>query len=177
MNIKEKFEIYIYTAATRVYAEEIINYLNNHLKLCILSKERLVSREDILKSNNDIEKSIKSILPSDTSLVIIVDDRKDVWKANDIINITPFYFFNEFARNKKEKFFLQHDFALYSVSKILVFIHQCFFTYYNENNKKVLDVHKILNEKFKLILNYNFQLSSTSGLIILFPLGVIVRLF
>ena len=74
-NIRDKYEIYIYTHATKEYAEEVIKYLNKTFEYDYFSMQRLVARTDV-----SIEaKSIKRIFPTTEDMVVIVDDRTDVW--------------------------------------------------------------------------------------------------
>ena len=130
--------IYIYTAGTKEYAEEIIKYINYSFDYNYLSIDRLVAREDII-SEKGIFKSIKKVLPSDENMVIILDDRVDVWgNVENLININPFYFFKE-EKNKgnyvQDKFLKNDDdLSLFSIIKLLNFIHKSFYEYYKKFN-------------------------------------------
>ena len=156
---KDSYLIYIYTAGTKEYAEEIIKYINYSFDYNYLSNDRLVAREDIL-SEKGIVKSIKKVLPSDENMVIIIDDRIDVWgSVENLININAFYFFREDKNKNKyplEKFLKKDDdLSLFSIIKLLNFIHKSFYEYYKRFNT-ICDVKIIKKEKLKKIFNNLF---------------------
>lgn len=159
----KNFDIFIYTYGTLDYAKEIIRYLNITLKTDCLNCHKLVARE-----NNTYEyKNIKKIFPSTENMVIILDDRKDVWNnSSNLINLSPYFFFNEekYFKLKGKKYIEDDkDCVLYSISRLLNFIHGVFYRYYELNREKEnnrLCVKTIISNKFKQIFyNKNFILS------------------
>ena len=90
-------------------------------------------------------------------MVIIVDDRVDVWdNIENLINITPFFFFKEELNklNHVQDRFLKEDLdcSLYSIQKLLNYIHKSFYSYYLIYNS-ICDIRFIKKEKIKSIFN------------------------
>lgn len=165
-NIKEKYEIYVYTQGTRNYAEEIIKKINeifysdSKSEEKILSTDRLVAREDHLTEF----KTIKRIFPTTEDMVVILDDRTDVWVHNrqNLINLYPYFFFYDekycLIQDKFKK--SEDDKILLSIDKLLNFINQVFYYYYDNNHNRRADVKLILENKINKILNglgFNFS--------------------
>lgn len=69
----KKYEMHIYTMGTRSYAIEIAKILDPDQSLF---KERILSRDE---SGSFSVKSIKRLFPCDQSMVVVVDDRSDIW--------------------------------------------------------------------------------------------------
>lgn len=164
-SIRDKYEIYIYTYGTKDYAVEIINYINKVFEYEYFTTDRMVTRENL----NIEHKSIKRIFPTTEDMVVILDDRRDVWVHNtkNLINCVGYHFFTEDKqqlKNGAEKytpFDMDNDNVLYSVEKILHFVNDSFYYYFNLFNKKP-DVKAILQNKILSIFeNLNF---TTSGL-------------
>lgn len=88
-------------------------------------------------------------------MVIILDDRTDVWgNIDNLININAFFFFKE-EKNRlnyvKEKFLKDDDDQiLFSISLLLKFIHQAFFSYHAKFGS-ACDVRLIKREKMRMI--------------------------
>lgn len=152
-NLKNKYEIYIYTQGTVDYAQEIIKYINDTFDYNYFSNDRLVARTGLHWEN----KSIKKIFPTTEDMVVILDDRVDVWQQNkdNLINLVPYYFFHD------EKFFKiknrfrteDDDYILFSVEKILNFLNESFYFYYEKEGKiSKTCVKKIIDKKIKGIL-------------------------
>ncbi|KAJ3278134.1 Carboxy-terminal domain (CTD) phosphatase [Borealophlyctis nickersoniae] len=82
------YEMHIYTAGTREYAEEIAKLLDPNKDIF---GGRILSRDD---TDNPEAKSIKRIYPCDQSMVVVVDDRVEVWDDTaNIIQVKPYRFF------------------------------------------------------------------------------------
>lgn len=95
----KKYQLTIYTAGTRKYAEGVAGLIDPHGGLF---QDRIVSRSDAPKNKeNDfnpthIEKSLSKIFLSDQSMAVIVDDREDVWRGGQdrqLLLVKPFEFF------------------------------------------------------------------------------------
>ncbi|PVU86633.1 hypothetical protein BB561_006627 [Smittium simulii] len=84
----EIFELHIYTMGTREYAEavaELIDPTNHYFK------ERILSRDE---SGSMTHKSIRRLFPCDDSMVIVLDDRADVWNwSPNLIKVKKYAFF------------------------------------------------------------------------------------
>ena len=71
--MNKKYEMHIYTMGTRSYAVEVAKILDPDHSLF---KERILSRDE---SGSFSIKSIKRLFPCDQSMVVVVDDRSDIW--------------------------------------------------------------------------------------------------
>jgi FCP1-like phosphatase family protein len=149
-SIKDKYQIYLYTYGTHDYATEIIRYINKTFDYNYLDPEKLVAREN----NNYDHKTIKRIFPTMEDMVIIMDDRTDVWKNNKhLINVVPYFFFWDpgFTINSKYIKF-DEDRTLYSVTKLLLFINDIFYYSYTTYNNRI-NVKYILEKKLHSIFD------------------------
>lgn len=86
--VSRMFELHMYTFGTRMYALKVAQIIDPGHKIF---KERILSRDDC----GDIDyKTLKRIFPCDDSMVVIVDDREDVWKkSKNLVRIEPFLYF------------------------------------------------------------------------------------
>ncbi len=117
----------------------------------------MVSREDVI-CEKGILKSIKKVLPSHENMVLILDDRIDVWNnIENLINIKPFFFFNKEDKNEirinDEKSFNNYDdddYCLYSVTLLLKFIHNAYFSYHSKF-KSICDIRYLKKHKMNMI--------------------------
>lgn len=113
------FEIYIYTMGTRDYATNIVNLLK---ELCSfeIPDNQILSRQDCPDMTM---KNLKRIFPIQDTMVIIVDDREDVWQvepgviSNNLLKIEPYHYFiiqqevNEPLKDKSLSETPEKDFA------------------------------------------------------------------
>lgn len=87
-NIAEIYELHIYTMGTRAYAQNIANIIDPQRKLF---GDRILSRDE---SGSLTAKNLQRLFPVDTKMVVIIDDRGDVWKWNpNLIKVSPYDFF------------------------------------------------------------------------------------
>lgn len=70
-----KFELHIYTMGSRPYADQVARLIDPDKSLF---SGRITSREDFAEGYCN-QKSIARLFPCDDSMVLIVDDREDVW--------------------------------------------------------------------------------------------------
>jgi len=168
------YDIYVYTYGTLDYAKTIIKYLAAEYEVKSLNIDKLVARE-----NNTFEsKNIKKIFPSTENMVVILDDRTDVWtNTNNLINISPYFFFSEeknFKLDGKKHIEEDKDCVLYSVWHLMNFVQASFYRFYElnkeENNfsaiQQTICVKTILSHVFKSVFaKKNFCLSG------IYPLG------
>ena len=168
-NIKNKYEIFVYTQATKEYATSIIQYVNTNFEKDILSISRMIPRslnEDGFAEN----KSIKNVFPTQEKMILIIDDNKDVWKesGNNFIYIYPYRFFSErdkstdklmFINNNFVKIFTKESFykiecdnVLFCITNLLLNVHRKFFQFY-EKYSIIKSISRITNDTLKLILS------------------------
>ena len=166
-NIKNKFEIFVYTQATKEYATGVIQYVNTNFVKDILSTTRMIPR--VLDENGFAEnKSIKNVFPTQEKMILIIDDNMEVWKesGNNFIGIYPYRFFSErekitnklifinnFEKNyTKDSFYkIEHDNVLFCITNLLLNVHRKFFAFY-EKNQITKSISRITNDTLKLIL-------------------------
>ena len=87
-NVSKLYELHIYTMGTRAYAQNIANIIDPERKIF---GDRILSRDE---SGSLVAKNLQRLFPVDTKMVVIIDDRGDVWKWNDnLIKVTPYDFF------------------------------------------------------------------------------------
>ena len=87
-NISKLYECHIYTMGTRAYAQNIAKIIDPERKIFA---DRILSRDE---SGSLTVKSLKRLFPVDTKMVVIIDDRGDVWNWNEnLIKVEPFNFF------------------------------------------------------------------------------------
>ena len=82
------YELHIYTMGTRAYAQHIAQIVDPDRKYF---GDRILSRDE---SGSMFVKSLQRLFPVDTRMVVIIDDRGDVWNwSPNLIKVTPFNFF------------------------------------------------------------------------------------
>ncbi|PYH45424.1 protein-serine/threonine phosphatase [Aspergillus saccharolyticus JOP 1030-1] len=87
-NISEMFELHIYTMGTRPYAQHIAAIIDPDRKLF---GDRILSRDE---SGSLTAKNLHRLFPVDTKMVVIIDDRGDVWRwSPNLIKVVPYDFF------------------------------------------------------------------------------------
>lgn len=85
------FELHVYTMGSRQYARACTGLLDPNL---VLFYDRIMSRDDagVLSCWN--KKSLKRIFPHSSRMVLVLDDRGDVWEwCGNLTPIRPFLFF------------------------------------------------------------------------------------
>lgn len=86
--ISTLFELHIYTMGTRAYAQNVANIVDPDRKIF---GDRILSRDE---SGSLTAKNLQRLFPVDTKMVVIIDDRGDVWKWSDnLIRVLPYDFF------------------------------------------------------------------------------------
>lgn len=100
--IAEMYEMHVYTMGTRAYAVEVCKIIDPDGGLFggrILSRDESGSEShSFLDSDQDAEgglagmtrKSLQRLFPCDTSMVVIIDDRADVWDGSpNLVKVIP----------------------------------------------------------------------------------------
>lgn len=86
--ISQLYELHIYTMGTRSYADNIAKIVDPDKKLF---GDRILSRTE---TPGEDSKNLRKIFPVDNRMVVIIDDRADVWKwSNYLVRVQPFNFF------------------------------------------------------------------------------------
>jgi len=87
--IAELYELHVYTMGTRAYAMNIAKIVDPDQKLFA---NRVISRDE---NGSLVAKSLERLFPVSTNMVIIIDDRADVWPRNrpNLIKVMPYDFF------------------------------------------------------------------------------------
>ncbi len=87
-NVSKMYELHIYTMGTRAYAKNIAKIIDHEEKIF---GDRILSRTE---SGSMTAKNLQRLFPVDTKMVVIIDDRGDVWKwSPNLIKVTPYDFF------------------------------------------------------------------------------------
>ena len=87
-NVSNLYELHIYTMGTRAYAKNIADIIDPEHKIF---GDRILSRDE---SGSSTAKNLQRLFPVDTKMVVIIDDRGDVWKwSPNLIKVTPYDFF------------------------------------------------------------------------------------
>ncbi|PWW72119.1 hypothetical protein C7212DRAFT_287217 [Tuber magnatum] len=87
-HISQLYELHIYTMGTRAYAMSVKRIVDPDGRIF---GERVLSRDE---SGSMTQKSLHRIFPVDTKMVVIIDDRGDVWKWSDnLVKVRPYDFF------------------------------------------------------------------------------------
>jgi RNA polymerase II subunit A-like phosphatase len=87
--ISEMYELHVYTMGTRAYAMNIAKIVDPTKKLF---GDRIISRDE---NGSITSKNLARLFPVDTKMVVIIDDRADVWPKNrpNLIKVVPYDFF------------------------------------------------------------------------------------
>lgn len=87
-NVAEIYELHIYTMGTRAYAQHIVDIIDPTRKLF---GDRILSRDE---SGSLTVKDLQRLFPVDTKMVVIIDDRGDIWRwCPNLIKVSPYDFF------------------------------------------------------------------------------------
>ena len=86
--VSRLYELHIYTMGTRAYAQHIAELVDPDRKVF---GDRILSRDE---SGSLVAKNLQRIFPVDTNMVVVIDDRGDVWGwTHNLIKVTQFSFF------------------------------------------------------------------------------------
>ncbi|GAA6058884.1 hypothetical protein JCM10212_002828 [Sporobolomyces blumeae] len=87
-SISEIYEMHVYTMGTRAYAKEVCKVIDPDGGLF---GGRILSRDE---SGSMTRKSLQRLFPCDTNMVVIIDDRADVWDGSpNLVKVIPYEFF------------------------------------------------------------------------------------
>ncbi|GJJ09456.1 hypothetical protein Clacol_003679 [Clathrus columnatus] len=86
--VNEKYEMHVYTMGTRAYAEAVCAAIDPDGSFF---GDRILSRDE---SGSLTQKSLQRLFPCDTSMVVIIDDRADVWEwSPNLLKVRAYDFF------------------------------------------------------------------------------------
>ena len=87
-HVSRLYELHIYTMGTRAYAQHIATIVDPDRRVF---GDRILSRDE---SGSLTVKNLQRLFPIDTKMVVIIDDRGDVWHWSDnLIKVSPYDFF------------------------------------------------------------------------------------
>ncbi|KAJ1018361.1 hypothetical protein NDA18_006516 [Ustilago nuda] len=86
--LSEKYQLHVYTMGTRSYANLVCKLIDPDASIF---GNRIVSRNE---NGSLVRKSLDKLFPMDHSMVVIIDDREDVWnKSPNLLQVVPYEFF------------------------------------------------------------------------------------
>ncbi|WVQ84864.1 hypothetical protein IAT38_007027 [Cryptococcus sp. DSM 104549] len=87
-NMSKLYEMHVYTMGTRTYADAICKVIDPD---GTTFGGRILSRDE---SGSFSSKNLKRLFPTDTSMVVVIDDRSDVWgDCPNLVKVVPYDFF------------------------------------------------------------------------------------
>lgn len=148
--IKDKYELHIYTMATRAYAEEIAKIIDPD---GTLFQNRILSRDE---NQSLTSKSLDKVFPVEQDLVLIIDDRGDVWDwSPNLIKVIPYNYFqgigdinnlqlpkqnlSDIPENVDEKTHKEKDDQLIVLREQLIDLHSAFYSQKKESESSNFD--------------------------------------
>jgi FCP1-like phosphatase family protein len=102
-SVSRLFEVYAYTQGTNDYAKRILAGIDPQGR--IFGKPyRLIARELDPSTGLPTRKNLSRVFPNEENLVLILDDRDDVWDSTaswqNLIKIAPYLFFQDVDRER-----------------------------------------------------------------------------
>ena len=87
-DMSKLYELHVYTMGTRSYAEHVCQIVDPQRKIF---GDRILSRDE---SGSMQAKNLQRLFPVDTDMVVIIDDRADVWSwSPNLIKVLAYDFF------------------------------------------------------------------------------------
>ncbi|KAF2012069.1 hypothetical protein BU24DRAFT_269124 [Aaosphaeria arxii CBS 175.79] len=86
--VSQMYEMHVYTMATRAYAQAVAKIIDPDRRYF---GDRILSRDE---NYTDKLKSLNRLFPTNTDMVVIIDDRADIWHySENLIRVPVFNFF------------------------------------------------------------------------------------
>ncbi|SNX81916.1 related to FCP1 - TFIIF interacting component of CTD phosphatase [Melanopsichium pennsylvanicum] len=86
--LSQKYELHVYTMGTRSYANCVCKLIDPDASIF---GNRILSRDE---NGSLVRKSLNRLFPVDHSMVVIIDDREDVWgRSPNLLPVLPYEFF------------------------------------------------------------------------------------
>lgn len=87
-SVSRKYEMHVYTMGTRSYAIAVAKIIDPTGKFF---GDRILSRDE---SGSLTQKTVERLFPVDTNMVVVIDDRADVWNwIPNLVKVVPYEFF------------------------------------------------------------------------------------
>lgn len=87
--VSKLYEMHVYTMASRDYAKRVTDLIDPERAIF---GQRVLSRDE--NGAEGMQKALKRLFPVDTRMVVIIDDRGDVWKwSPNLIKVNAYDFF------------------------------------------------------------------------------------
>ncbi|CAB3407788.1 unnamed protein product [Caenorhabditis bovis] len=156
------FELHIVTYGQRQYAHKIAQILDPDQRLF---GHRILSRDELFSAQHKT-KNLKALFPCGEKLVVIIDDRADVWMYSEaLIQIKPYRFFKEVGdinapKDSKEQMppeiedSANEDHVLEEIERVLTNIHDKYYEMYDLKNPDapLIDVKSVINDQRRKVL-------------------------
>jgi len=124
-SLRDKFEMYVYTMGTRPYAELMCSLIDPHHTYF---RQRIISKDDCRSSS----KSLRQLLPSDDSMVMILDDTEEVWpRCPNLVVADKYLYFGE-KHEETERFNARNDVFLPYMARLFTSVHENFYAGYGD---------------------------------------------
>ena len=148
-SLSSKFELIACTKAKDVYAKAVVNILDPKAELF---KNRIISADHFSSPHSKEDILEKICLDGDTSLIIAIDDRRDMWSSYDqMIQVKPFNYWKapwryefssrvlSFLRLEKKKIEVFHDDKdyLFALLSLLDNVYSQYFNSKKQSSTKV----------------------------------------
>lgn len=157
------YEMHIVTYGQRQYAHRIAQILDPDARLF---GQRILSRDELFSAQHKT-RNLKALFPCGDNLVVIIDDRADVWQYSEaLIQIKPYRFFKEVGdinapKDSKEQMPVQieddahEDRVLEEIERVLTNIHD---KYYEKHDlrgteQSLLDVKEVIKDERHKVLD------------------------
>uniref|UniRef100_A0A8R1HHI3 RNA polymerase II subunit A C-terminal domain phosphatase n=1 Tax=Caenorhabditis japonica TaxID=281687 RepID=A0A8R1HHI3_CAEJA len=160
--MSELYEMHIVTYGQRQYAHRIAQILDPDERLF---GHRILSRDELFSAQHKT-RNLKALFPCGDNLVVIIDDRADVWQYSEaLIQIKPYRFFKEIGdinapKDSKEQIPVQieddahEDRVLEEIERVLTNIHDKYYEKYDLREKdQLLDVKDVLKAERQKVLD------------------------
>ncbi|KAJ1035220.1 hypothetical protein NDA18_000816 [Ustilago nuda] len=86
--LSEKYQLHVYTMGTRSYANCVCKLIDPDASIF---GNRILSRDE---NGSLVRKCLNRLFPVDHSMVVIIDDREDVWsRSPNLLPVVPYEFF------------------------------------------------------------------------------------
>ncbi|CAO4361821.1 unnamed protein product [Caenorhabditis nigoni] len=157
------YEMHIVTYGQRQYAHRIAQILDPDARLF---GQRILSRDELFSAQHKT-RNLKALFPCGDNLVVIIDDRADVWQYSEaLIQIKPYRFFKEVGdinapKNSKEQMPIQieddahEDRVLEEIERVLTNIHDKYYEKHDlrDAEQTLLDVKEVIKDERHKVLD------------------------
>ncbi|CAI2320665.1 unnamed protein product [Caenorhabditis sp. 36 PRJEB53466] len=164
----QMYEMHIVTYGQRQYAHQIAKILDPDERIF---GHRILSRDELFSAQHKT-RNLKALFPCGDNLVVIIDDRADVWQYSDaLIQIKPYRFFREVGdinapkgADRKEHRMpseieddAHEDRVLEEIERVLTNIHDKYYEKYDlrphNDSVPLLDVKEVIKAERRKVLD------------------------